>query len=89
MPDVKFSWRGLREHLRKYWIIYLVGVALGLFGAELLWTVTRPTIPNDASVDIYLAAPTPTPGRWRPSPRTCWRGYRPTTRRSARCALRA
>ena len=57
MPDTKFSWRGLREHLRKYWFLYLVGIALGLFGAELLWTMTRPVIPNDASVNIFLVAP--------------------------------
>ena len=55
MPDTKFSWRGLREHLRKYLFIYLVGIALGLVGAELLWTMTRPRIPNEASVNIYLA----------------------------------
>ena len=56
MPDTKFSWRGLREHLRKFLFIYLVGIALGLVGAELLWTMTRPRIPNEASVNIYLAS---------------------------------
>ena len=63
MPDTKFSWRGLREHLRRYIWLYLAGIALGLLGAELLWTMTRPRIPNQASVGIYLAAgysdPTP------------------------------
>ena len=56
MPDTKFSWRGLREHLRKYFIFYLLGIALGVFGAEMLWTMTRPRIPSEASVNIYLAA---------------------------------
>ena len=56
MPDTKFSWRGLREHLRKYFIFYLLGIALGVFGAEMLWTMTRPRIPSQASVNIYLAA---------------------------------
>ena len=56
MPDTKISWRSLREHLRKYLWLYLVGIALGLLGAELLWTMTRPRIPNQASVNIYLAA---------------------------------
>ena len=55
MPDTKFSWRGLREHLRKYLFFYLLGIVLGLVGAELLWTMTRPRIPNEASVNIYLA----------------------------------
>ena len=56
MPDTKFSWRGLREHLRKYFLFYLLGIALGVFGAEMLWTMTRPRIPSQASVNIYLAA---------------------------------
>ncbi len=56
MPDTKFSWRSLREHLRKYLWLYLLGIALGLMGAELLWTMTRPQISNRASVNIYLAA---------------------------------
>jgi hypothetical protein len=57
MPDTKFSWRGLREHLRKYLWFYLLGIVLGLVGAELLWTMTRPRIPANASVNIYMAAP--------------------------------
>ena len=56
MPDTRFSWRSLREHLRKYIWLYLLGIALGLMGAELLWTMTRPQIPNQARVNIYLAA---------------------------------
>ena len=57
MPDTKFSWRGLREHLRKYLWLYLLGAVLGLISAELLWTMTRPRVPSTASVNIYLAAP--------------------------------
>lgn len=56
MPDTKFSWRFLREHLRKYIWLYLLGIVLGLLGAELLWTMTRPRIPSTASVNIYLAS---------------------------------
>ena len=56
MPDTKFSWRGLREHLRRYLWLYLLGIVMGLAGAELLWTMTRPRIPSEASVGIYLAA---------------------------------
>ena len=57
MPDTTFSWRSLREHLRKYLWLYLLGITLGLLGAELLWTMTRPRIPSTASVNIYMAAP--------------------------------
>ena len=55
MPDTKFSWRGLREHLRKYFWIYLLGVALCLVGTNLLWTMTRPQFSNEEVVTVYLA----------------------------------
>lgn len=55
MPDTKFSWRGLREHLRKYLWVYLVGVALCLVGTNLLWTTTQPRAENDETVNIYMA----------------------------------
>ena len=56
MPDTRFSWRALLEHLRKYGVIYLIGVAACLFGTNLLWTMTAPTVPPEQSVIIYLAA---------------------------------
>lgn len=56
MPDTRFSWRGLLEHLRKFGVIYLIGIAACLFGTNLLWTMTAPTIPPEQSVIIYLAA---------------------------------
>jgi len=55
MPDTSFSWRGLREHLRQYIWIYLAGIALCLFGTNLLFTVTRPHYANDQVVAVYLA----------------------------------
>ena len=55
MPDTKFSFRALREHIRKYFWIYIVGIALCLVLSSLLWTSTRPQIPNEQTVTIYLA----------------------------------
>ena len=55
MPDTSFSWRGLREHLRKYLWIYLLGIALCLAGGDLLWTVTAPRLSNAEVVTVYLA----------------------------------
>lgn len=55
MPDTSFSWRKLREHLRKYLWIYILGVALCLFGTSLLWTVTRPRLSIEQTVNICLA----------------------------------
>ena len=56
MPDTRFSWRSLLEHLRKFGVIYLIGIAVCLFGTNLLWTMTAPTVPPEQSVIIYLAA---------------------------------
>jgi len=54
MPDTRFSWRALREHLRKTLWIYLLGIALCLVGTSLLWTMTRPQYRNDEVVTVCL-----------------------------------
>lgn len=54
MPDTKFSWRALREHLRKFLWVYLVGVALCLSLTLLLWTMTRPRATNEETVTVCL-----------------------------------
>lgn len=54
MPDTKFSWLQMREHIRKYVWIYIVGVAACLVVTNLLWTTTRPRVPDDRSVIVYL-----------------------------------
>lgn len=55
MPDTKFTWRGLREHIRKYMWIYLVGIALCLVGTNLLWTTTRPHPGIEEAVHVFMA----------------------------------
>ena len=55
MPDTRFSWRGLRDHIRKYFWIYLVGIAVCLIGTNLLWTTTRPRPENRETVSVYMA----------------------------------
>ena len=55
MPDTKFSWCGLREHIRKYLWVYLAGIALCLVGTSLLWTTTEPRPDNDEVVAVYMA----------------------------------
>lgn len=54
MPDTKFSWRALREHLRKYFWIYLIGIAVCLLGTNLLWTTTRPRASNEETVVVFM-----------------------------------
>lgn len=54
MPDTKITWSSLREHLRKYVWVYVVGIAVCLAITSLLWTTTAPRIPDDQSVIIYL-----------------------------------
>ena len=55
MPDTKFSFRALREHIRSYLWIYIAGIAICLVLTNLLWTSTRPQIPNDQCITIYMA----------------------------------
>ena len=55
MPHTKMTWSAFREHLRKMWMVYLIGIAVCLGAVELLWTVTEPQIPDDRTVLIYLA----------------------------------
>ena len=55
MPDTKFSFAALREHLRKYLWIYLIGIAICLLGTSLLWPTTESRPPNEQTVTIYLA----------------------------------
>ena len=55
MPDAKLTWASLREHLRRYGVIYIVAIAAALVLANLLWTVTAPRVPEDQRILIYLA----------------------------------
>lgn len=55
MPDTKFSFAALKEHLRKYFWVYLIGVAACLIGTNLLWTTTAPHPTNEQTVTIFLA----------------------------------
>ncbi len=54
MPDTKFTFRALREHIRKFLWLYIIGVAVSLVLTSLLWTTTRPRVPNEQNVIVYL-----------------------------------
>ena len=54
MPDTAFSWRGLREHIRKFLWVYLLVIALSLLVTRLLWIVTQPRLSNAQRVNICL-----------------------------------
>ena len=54
MPDTKFSWLMLKEHMRRYLWIYLAGIAVCLVLTNLLWTTTRPRPTNEESVIVYM-----------------------------------
>ena len=58
MPDTKFTWPGLLDHIRRYLWIYLAGIAACLILTGLLWTTTQPRIPEDRSVIVYLLGDT-------------------------------
>lgn len=56
MPDTKLTLSNLREHLRKCLAAYLAVIVAAVALTELIWTVTRPQIPDDRAVLIYLTA---------------------------------
>ena len=55
MPDIRLTWRSLKEHLRKYLWVYALSVGLCLLATHLLWTVTRPRPSNQQTVNVCLA----------------------------------
>ena len=55
MPDTKFSFAALKEHLRRYFWVYLIGIAACLLGTNLLWTTTAPRPTNEQTVTVFLA----------------------------------
>lgn len=61
MPNTSFSLPALREHLRKHFWIYLVGIAVCLVVTNLLWTTTAPRLSNEETVIVYLTGPASNP----------------------------
>lgn len=55
MPDTKFSFAALKEHIRKYLWIYAAGIVVSLILTNLVWTTTAPRTPMEQAVQIYLA----------------------------------
>ena len=55
MPDTKFSFAKLKEHLRKSLFVYIIGIAVCLLLTNLLWTTTAPRIPSNQSLAIFMA----------------------------------
>lgn len=57
MPITKLTPARLKEHLRKHFVVYAVGVVICLVLTNLLWTTTAPRVPTSQSIVIYVAAP--------------------------------
>lgn len=55
MPVTKFSWAALKENVRKFGALYLVGIVTMLACSNLIWSMTRPQIPIEESVTVYIA----------------------------------
>ena len=54
MPEVRLSPRRVREHFRRRWPVYLAGIVLLCFLNNLIFTVTRPRIPERALLHVML-----------------------------------
>ena len=46
--------RTLKQHLTYNWWKYILFLLIGIFGVDLLYTVTNPRIPDDKKVDFYI-----------------------------------
>lgn len=55
MPDTTLTLSNIKDHLRRYKVVYIVFIVLAVVGADLLWTTTTPQIPEEQRVLIYLA----------------------------------
>ena len=47
--------RTLRQHMTYNWWKYILFLVIGVFGVDLLYTVTTPRIPDDRKVDFYIS----------------------------------
>ena len=54
MPELQLSAYRIREHLRRRWYIYLIGAVLLCFLNNLVFTVTRPRVPERALLHVML-----------------------------------
>lgn len=54
MPDGKITRQRVRDHLRRLWAVYLIGVAALCFLNHLVFTMTRPGYSDDETLKIML-----------------------------------
>ena len=54
MPETGLSPNRIRQHLRRRWYIYLIGAVLLCFLNNLVFTVTRPRVPERALLHVML-----------------------------------
>lgn len=55
MPDTGLTGYNLKEHLRKFGLIYAVIIAVTLVLGNLLWISTEPRVPENQRILIYMA----------------------------------
>lgn len=55
MPDTHLTWFNIKEHIRKFFLVYVAVVAVVLVAGNLLWISTTPRVPEDQRVLIYMA----------------------------------
>ena len=54
MPDAKLNRQRLRDHFRRLWLVYLLGLIALCFLNNLVYTVTRPRISDDELLKVML-----------------------------------
>lgn len=54
MPHKGLTWFRLKEHIRKTFLIYVAGIIIMCVFTNLIFTMTRPTVPSEKEVLVYL-----------------------------------
>lgn len=54
MPEGKITGNMLRDHFRRLWLVYLVGIVLMFFLNNVIFDVTRPDFSDDETLKIML-----------------------------------
>ena len=56
MPHTGLTWARLKEHIRKFTPIYIVGIIISLVLSSVLYTSTTPQVPDEYETLVYLVA---------------------------------
>lgn len=54
MPLTGFNWARFADHLKKYNVVYIIGIIICIFLTNVVYTATAPRVPEEEEVLLYL-----------------------------------